>query len=48
MNPDRSVGVEGGRKPFYDVMMATERVGDFQPISSRPGQNFDPFEVIFS
>ena len=22
---DRSAGVEGGRKPFYDVRMATER-----------------------
>ena len=25
MNPDRYVCVEGGRKPFYDVRMATER-----------------------
>ena len=25
MNPDRSVCVEGGRKPFYDVLMATGR-----------------------
>ena len=24
------------------------RVKDFQPISSRHGQNFDPFDVIFS
>ena len=24
MNPDRSVGLEGGRKAFYDVLMATE------------------------
>ena len=25
MNPDRSVCVEGGRKSFYDVLVATER-----------------------
>ena len=25
MNPDCSVGVEGGGKPVYDVPMATER-----------------------
>ena len=25
MNPDRSVCVEGGRDPFYDVLLATER-----------------------
>ena len=25
MNPDRSVSVEGGRKPVYGVLMATER-----------------------
>ena len=25
MNPDRSVCAEGGRKPFYDVLLATER-----------------------
>ena len=25
VNPDRSVGVEGGRKPFSDVLMAFER-----------------------
>ena len=25
MNPNRSVCVEGGRKPFYDMLMATER-----------------------
>ena len=25
MDPDRSVGVEGGRKPFYVVPMVTER-----------------------
>ena len=25
MNPDRSVCVERGRKPFYEVLMAAER-----------------------
>ena len=25
VNPDRPVCVEGGRKPIYDVLMATER-----------------------
>ena len=25
VNPNGSVGVEGGRKPFYDVLMARER-----------------------
>ena len=25
MNPDRSESVEGSRKPFDDVLMATER-----------------------
>ena len=25
MNPGRSVWVEGGRKPVYDVLLATER-----------------------
>ena len=27
MNPDRSVCVEGGRKPFYDVLMADHYIG---------------------
>ena len=43
-NPDGSAGVEGGRKPFYDVLMATERKlcrvgGGGQWIHNYPGAN---------
>ena len=39
-------GVGGRKKKLPDA--ERPRVRDFQPISSRHGQNFDPFEVIFS
>ena len=39
-------GVGGRQKKLPEAKRPGVR--DFQPISSRHGQNFDPFEVIFS
>ena len=39
-------GVGGRKKKLPEA--ERPRVRDFQPISSRHRQNFDPFEVIFS
>ena len=39
-------GVGGRKKKLPEA--ERPRIRDFQPISSRHGQNLDPFEVIFS